>query len=131
MTLGECINSFLQEHDMSMRTFASRAGMSHTYISYIINGKTARGDAPVPTIDKYRQIANAMGIDVNELISKVDDDIAWGSNPPSPVLSSSEAELVADYRDASEEIREEAAGMLHRSAERNRKEGSSSACSAG
>lgn len=46
-------------------------------------------------------------------------------------LAEDEAQLIADYRDASEEIREEAAGMLSRSAERNRKERGKSAASAG
>ncbi|MBQ3804004.1 MAG: hypothetical protein II845_09955 [Oscillospiraceae bacterium] len=43
-----------------------------------------------------------------------------------PALTDSEEQLLLDYRDASEEIREEAAGMLHRSAERNRKDARSS-----
>lgn len=43
-----------------------------------------------------------------------------------PALTDSEKQLLLDYRDASEEIREEAAGMLHRSAERNRKDARSS-----
>ena len=80
MTLGECINNFLNEHDMSMRKFASLVGVSHAYISNIVNGKTSRGDSPTPTITVYRNIASAMGIDVNTLISMVDDEIAWGNN---------------------------------------------------
>lgn len=43
-----------------------------------------------------------------------------------PALTDSEKQLLLDYRDSSEEIREEAAGMLHRSAERNRKDARSS-----
>lgn len=78
MTLGECINNFLNEHNMSMRTFAAKSGVSHTYISYIINGKTASGETPAPTIDKYRAFANTMGMDVNDLIALVDDRIKWG-----------------------------------------------------
>ena len=79
MTLGECINSYINEHDgMSMRKFATLANVSHAYISNIVNGKTSRGNNPVPSIDVYRGIAKAMGIDVNTLISMVDDKIAWG-----------------------------------------------------
>lgn len=77
MTLGECINQYLTEKNMSMRTFAALAGVSHSYVSYIVNGKTSRGDQPVPTIDKYRAFAKAMGIDVNQLIAMVDDSIGW------------------------------------------------------
>jgi transcriptional regulator with XRE-family HTH domain len=43
MTLGEYVNNYINEHDMSIRKFASLAGVSHSYISNIINGKTARG----------------------------------------------------------------------------------------
>lgn len=79
MTLGECINNYLNDHDgMSMRKFAALAGVSHSYISNIVNGKNSRGKASVPTINVYKGIAKAMGIDVNDLISMVDDKIAWG-----------------------------------------------------
>ena len=78
MTLGECINNYLNEHDMSMRKFASAVGISHAYISNIVNEKTSRGDNPTPSITVYKKIASAMGIDVNTLIAMVDDEIAWG-----------------------------------------------------
>lgn len=78
MTLGECISEYIKEHNLSMRAFADMAGVSHSYVSYIIKGKTPHGKPPVPTIDRYRGLAKAMGMDVNELIAKVDDRIAWG-----------------------------------------------------
>ena len=76
MTLGEYINNYLIEHDMSIREFARLADISHTYVSYIVNGKTGRGTKPVLTIDKYKQIARAMNMDVNDLLAAVDVDIA-------------------------------------------------------
>lgn len=90
MTLGECINDYLNEHNMSMRKFAQLAGVTHAYISNIVNGKTSRGKEPAPTITVYRGIANAMGIDVNTLISMVDDNkIAW-SEQKAPTTDSDE-----------------------------------------
>lgn len=86
MTLGECINNYLNEHKMSMRKFASLAGVSHAYISNIVNGKTSRGNNPVPSIDVYRGVAKAMGISVETLISMVDDKIAWGERKKEPIL---------------------------------------------
>lgn len=80
MTLGEYLNNYLNEHNMSMREFAKRCGISHTYISYIINGKTSRGTEPVPTIEKYRKIAAGMNMDVNTLLAEIDDNIAWGDS---------------------------------------------------
>ena len=53
--------------------------------------------------------------------------------PPAPSvsLSKSELQLIADFRDASEEIRDSAFEMLHRSAERSRKENSRRGSNAG
>lgn len=82
MTLGECINNYINEHDLSMRKFATLSGVSHAYISNIVNRKTSRGNDPVPSIKVYRGVAKAMGIDVNTLISLVDDEIAWGEEKP-------------------------------------------------
>lgn len=82
MTLGECINNYINAHNLSMRKFASLSGVSHAYISNIVNGKTSRGNNPVPSINVYRGVAKAMGIDVNTLISLVDDEIAWGEKIP-------------------------------------------------
>lgn len=78
MTLGECINNYLDEHDMSMRKFAALAGVSHAYISNIVNGKTSRGNEPIPTLKVYKGIAKAMGIEVNELLSTIDGKITFG-----------------------------------------------------
>lgn len=50
---------------------------------------------------------------------------------PSVSLSQNELQVIADFKDASDEIREEAAAMLHRSAERNRQERAKSSSSAG
>ena len=87
MTLGECINNYLNEHKMSMRKFATLSGVSHAYISNIVNGKTSRGNSPVPSIDVYRGVAKAMGIDVQTLIAMVDDEIAWGEQKKKPATT--------------------------------------------
>ena len=78
MKLGDLINNYLNEHDMSMRQFAKQAGVTHSYISNIVNGKTSRGKVPSPTYDVLKGIASAMGIDVNMLIDMIEDRIAWG-----------------------------------------------------
>ena len=80
MTLGDYIYDYLVDHDMSIREFARLADTSHTYITYIINGKTPRGTKPVLTIDKYKKIARAMNMDVNDLLAAVDDDVALGKS---------------------------------------------------
>ena len=85
MTLGELINNYLIEHDMSMRKFAALADLSHAYISNIVNEKTSRGNNPVPTMKAYRGIAKAMGMSVEELIYRVETgEIAWGNQEKMP-----------------------------------------------
>ena len=79
MSLGEYLNQYLNEQNMSMREFAKKAGVSHTYITYLINGRTQRGTPLKPTFDKFKAIANAMGMDSDTLAGIVDDDIAWSA----------------------------------------------------
>ena len=76
MSLGEYISMYIEEHNLSIRAFAAQCGMSHSYITYIINGRTSRGKPPVLTIDMYKKLAAGMGVDVNELLAEVDDSIA-------------------------------------------------------
>lgn len=80
--------------------------------------KIFSGDTQEPKLPAFMSIASALGTSVDYLVYGLSRDAE---------LTVDETQLVEDYRDASEEIREEAAGMLHRSAERNRKEGGRSA----
>lgn len=105
MTLGELINQYIKEHDLSIRKFSQLADVSHSYISYLINGSKPDGTPLVPSIDKYRSIAKAMGMDVNTLICMVDDDIEWGSSHRD-VPSPDELQIMALYHIASERDKE-------------------------
>lgn len=118
MELGELINKYLNDQDMSIRQFAKKADMSHTYITYIINGKTSRGKKPTVTTDKFKDIANAMGMSASELMNAVDPEIttlkkSWketydiiakeiGLDKPDFVLTDEEWDLIACFRKASE-----------------------------
>ena len=115
MTLGEYINNYINEHDMSIRKFASLAGVSHSYISNIINGKTARGNNPAPTIQIYRGLAKAMGISVEELIYRVESgEIAWGEQkvPTTPEGSEREEEYEEFYKNIFSKLSQENVDFL-------------------
>jgi transcriptional regulator with XRE-family HTH domain len=115
MTLGEYINNYINEHDMSIRKFASLAGVSHSYISNIINGKTARGNNPAPTIQIYRGLAKAMGISVEELIYRVESgEIAWGEQkvPTTPKGSEREEEYEEFYKNIFSKLSQENVDFL-------------------
>lgn len=114
MDLGEYLNQYLNEHNLSMRKFAEQSGISHSYIAYIVNGKTSRGQKPVLTIDKLKQISVAMGIDVNELLAVVDTDIQWPGRVNTYDLSSEEWELVQCFRRADARDRKTVKNVLER-----------------
>ena len=66
-------------------------------------------------------IANVLNVDPNWLIGNTDSPALPRKSSP-VILSDDEMQLLKNYRDASEEIRSAAAGMLRDSAERNRRE---------
>lgn len=103
MTLSELIIKYRTTHGLSQREFASRCSVSAGYISLIekeINPQT--GKHMVPTLVVLNKLANAMGMDIDELLSVCDDmpvDISSDSNEANPItLTEHEVELVKSYR---------------------------------
>ena len=73
MTLGEIIKNYRAEHKMSMDAFSQKVGLSKAYISILerhFNPSSRR--APEPTLDAIAAVSVAIGMDVNELIAKLD-----------------------------------------------------------
>ena len=68
MDLGQVIKKYIHDHKMTTRAFAIKAGLSSTYLSYIIRNETSVGKPPSPTIDVYKACAEAMGMSLGELI---------------------------------------------------------------
>lgn len=99
MEIGEFINKYLIEHDLSIRQFGRMSGISHAYIANIVNGKTSRGTKPVLSIKKIEQIANAMGMDVNQFLRAVDVDIEWGQNASEEDELTEELQMLRDRED--------------------------------
>lgn len=83
MELGDYINQYLLEHNLSYRQFAKMTGISHTYIANIVNGKTGRGTKPVLTLLKLKQLADGMGIDFTDFLSEIDVDVDLRESKPS------------------------------------------------
>lgn len=75
MTLGDLIHNFREEHGMSMDKFAAASGLSKAYISILEKNRTPRGGVPVPSIETFRAVATATGMDVDELIRAVEGKI--------------------------------------------------------
>lgn len=84
MTLGEVIAAYRREHGLSMEKFAQLAGISKGYVSMLERNKTQRGDEPSPSFEMYRNVAKAMGMDMNDLIRQVDGKISLEPAAPLP-----------------------------------------------
>ena len=87
MTLGEIIKKYRDDRKMSMDGFSQLSGLSKAYISVLERNITPHGNQPSPGIDTYRAVAKALGLDVNELIRAVDDDIELPRPTPDNLIS--------------------------------------------
>ena len=118
-----------KQRGMTMKELGAKVGVTESAIGYIETGKRN------PSFEMLLRLSEALECSVADLLydysKPIPADADQSPIPDTLILTQPEEDLIRDYRDASEEIREEAAGMLHRSAERNRKDGSSSALSAG
>lgn len=84
-----------------------------------------------PDFEMLEEIADYFNVDMDFLTGRSEVERQYSFPEQNLSLSPEEKALVADYRDASEEIRGAAASMLHDSAERNRKDGLTKEQSAG
>jgi transcriptional regulator with XRE-family HTH domain len=74
MTLGELIKQYRIDNDLGLRDLAQRAGMSNSYLSMLETGRKSSTKQPiVPTLTKLNQLADAMGLRVDDLIAMIDD----------------------------------------------------------
>lgn len=79
--LGVFLNKIRLEKNLSLRDFADLLGLSHTYLSKIEAGVNSRNGKPIaPTIDTLIQIANALGLELTELLDisgYIQGDSTW------------------------------------------------------
>lgn len=81
MKLGEVIKKYREKHDLSLREFAEKCGLSHAYIAKLEDGKDPRtGKEIEPTLDTVNKIAVAINMSLDELLK-----IIGYLDTPSPV----------------------------------------------
>ena len=128
MRLEDIIRQYRDAQNLSMQEFADKCGLSKGYISMLEKGRHPQNNRQlVPSLNTIRALAAGMDLPVDSLLAAMDGDSVISVNDPEPVrdefeLTYNEQALIRDYRDASPEIREAAASMLKRSAERSREE---------
>lgn len=73
MTLGNIVNQYRADNNLSMDEFAKRCSLSKGYISMIENGINPRNSKPIaPTLPSIMKIASAMNIELDELLKMMD-----------------------------------------------------------
>lgn len=87
MTLGNIINEFRDLNSMTMDDFAMRAGLSKSYISMLERGTDYRGNVINPSIETIDKVANAMSVDLDTILSKIDQDIVINATPSKQALT--------------------------------------------
>lgn len=75
MTLGEIILKYRTEHGLSQRQFAEQCkGVSNGYVSMVEQGRNPSTGKPViPSIEKLKLFAEAMGMTLHDLLKEADD----------------------------------------------------------
>ena len=102
MTLGDIVKNYRTEHGLSLREFSRISGVSNGYISMLEKNEHPKTKKPiVPSIEKMRCIANAMGMSFDSLLDMIDSNQPISirkENAPAPSLTSSESDLLSKYR---------------------------------
>lgn len=73
MTLSQIIKSYRTKNKMNMREFAKKAQISRSYVSLLEHNKHPDTGKPItPTLEKTKNIAHAMDMSLDELVSLLD-----------------------------------------------------------
>lgn len=68
--LGDIIKDYRLDHDLSLREFSKKCGLSHTYIDKLEKGVDPRSQKPVePTLDALEKISAAIDLSLDELLT--------------------------------------------------------------
>jgi transcriptional regulator with XRE-family HTH domain len=106
MTLGELLKKYREENGLSLRDFAKKSGISNSYLSMLETGrKPSTGRPIVPTLTKLNQIADGMGLRIDDLILMIDDTPVNLNKENGLELSLQEKQIINSFRNADEKTR--------------------------
>lgn len=92
MILGDLIKEYRTNNKMSLRDFAQRCGLSHTYISALEKNIDPRTGKPIaPTLDAVKYISRGMNISIEDMLKILDDEQEFKMNEEAPKFNSSSA----------------------------------------
>ncbi|WP_099192268.1 helix-turn-helix domain-containing protein [Tepidibacter mesophilus] len=71
--LGLYIKEYREKHNLTLREFSQKCGLSHTYIDKLQKGVDPRSSKPIfPTIDTLQKVADATDISLRNLLTRLD-----------------------------------------------------------
>jgi transcriptional regulator with XRE-family HTH domain len=74
MDISTIIKEYREQNKMSLRDFAQKCGVSHSYVAMLEARKNSKtGEPIVPTLAKLQKIANGLDITLNNLFAICDD----------------------------------------------------------
>ncbi|HDR7977109.1 TPA: helix-turn-helix transcriptional regulator [Bacillus cereus] len=104
-TLGMIIREYRQEHNLSLRDFATRCQLSHSYIDKLEKGIDPRNGKPVePTLTVIEQIAHAIHKDKTDLLEEIGYLNKQGNIKLSSLTKKEERDIAKDLEKTLEEL---------------------------
>ena len=92
MILGDLIKQYRENNKLSLRDFAQRCGLSHTYISALEKNIDSRTGKPIaPTLDTVKYISKGMNLSIEDILKILDDEQEFKMNEEAPKYSSNSA----------------------------------------
>ena len=82
MTLGDVIREFRALNGITMEEFSNMSGLSKSYISMLENNKDPRGKAITPSLETIDKVASAIGVDLDDLVNQIEQDVVVNSKKP-------------------------------------------------
>jgi transcriptional regulator with XRE-family HTH domain len=99
MTLGDVIREFRELNNLSMEEFAKMSNLSKSYISMLENNKDPRGNPINPSLETIDKVASTIGVELDTLVSKIDQDIVVNrKKTPLSDFDSSEEEATTKWK---------------------------------
>lgn len=117
MLFGSVLRTLRKKNNLTQKELSEILGCSESTV-----GMYERGHRE-PDFETLESIADYFNVDMDYLTGRSSIERQYTClSQKSIILSADELQLLENYREASEEIRSAAAGMLRDSAERNRRE---------
>lgn len=99
MTLGDVIKEFRELNNLSLEEFGKMTSLSKSYISMLENNKDPRGKPINPSIETIDKVASAIGVELDNLIEKIDQDVVVNrKKTPLSDFDSSEEEATTKWK---------------------------------